>query len=134
DLDHAPRFLEVDLGLVPLELTLDDVADLFRLDHVLSPCEPLAQTRELPVETAVQDEAADLRDEAAQQRGVDLLFQDDALAERTLELARQLALFSVREGDRRSHLGASAAELGVHEPPVGPDDLGQMIGPAALGH
>src|SRR6185503_18948580 len=73
DLDHASRFLEVDLGLVALELTLDDVADLFRLDHVLSPCQPLAHARELPVETAVENEAADLGDEPAEQRGVDLL-------------------------------------------------------------
>ena len=70
DLDHAPGFLEVDLGLVALELALDDLADLFRLDHVLSPCEALAHARELPVETAVENEAADLGDEAAQQRSV----------------------------------------------------------------
>src|SRR6185437_3221251 len=118
DLDHASGFLEVDLGLVALELTLDDVADLFRLDHVLSPCEPLAHARELPVETAVENEAADLRDEPAQQRGVDLLFQDDALAERVLELVGERPLLSVREGDRGSHLGAGAAEFVDHERPV----------------
>jgi hypothetical protein len=33
DFDDAPGFLEVDLGLVALQLALDDLADLFRLDH-----------------------------------------------------------------------------------------------------
>ena len=54
DLDDAPGFLEVDLGLVALQLALDDLADLFRFDHGLSPCQPLAHPRQLPVETAVE--------------------------------------------------------------------------------
>src|SRR5262249_37152341 len=33
DLDDAAGLLEVDLRLVALELALDDLADLFRLDH-----------------------------------------------------------------------------------------------------
>ena len=33
DLDDASRLLEVDLGLVALQLAFDDLADLFRLDH-----------------------------------------------------------------------------------------------------
>jgi hypothetical protein len=34
-LDDAAGFLEVDLGLVALELPLDDLADLLRLDHAI---------------------------------------------------------------------------------------------------
>src|SRR5262249_61062632 len=32
-LDDAPGLLEADLGLVTLQLLLDDLADLFRFDH-----------------------------------------------------------------------------------------------------
>src|SRR5881397_1013494 len=92
DLDDAPGLLEVDLGLVALELALDDLADLFRLDHVLSPRESRAHALELPVETAVHDEAADLGDESPQERLVHLLVQKNALAQDPLEPLREPAL------------------------------------------
>ena len=133
DLDHAPGFLEVDLGLEALELALDDLADLFRLDHVLSPCEALAHARELPVETAVQDEAAHLGDEPAQERSVHGLRDEDLLAEGAAEPRGELLLLVGGEGHRRPHLGAYAAELVVHERAVGGDQLGEMVHAAAGG-
>ncbi len=70
DLDHATDLLEVDLRLEARELALDDLADLSGLDHAVSPLpfhQAFPHPRELAVEAAVHDQAADLGDEAAEQ-------------------------------------------------------------------
>ena len=93
DLDDATDLLEVDLRLVARELALDDLADLSGLDHVypLPARQTLPHARELTIETAVHDEAADLGDEAAEQILVERLVYDDLLA---LEGAARAALAS----------------------------------------
>src|SRR5260370_15528975 len=97
DLDDPAHLLEVDLGLVARERALADFADLSGVDHsvisttisIISPLgsppeggsprtadEPFIDAGELAVEAAVDDVAADLGDEAAQQIPVELLFPD----------------------------------------------------------
>src|SRR4029450_1882212 len=103
-LDDAPRLLQVDLGLEPLKLALDDLADLLGLDHVLSPCQALAHARELPVESAVDNEAAHLGDEAPEQLRVHRLLEDDLPAEYPLESRAELRLLVGAERDRTPDL------------------------------
>src|SRR5262245_34548973 len=98
----------------------------------LSPCQPLAHPPELPVETAVHDEAADLGDETAEQRRVHVLLEKNPLAERRAEASRQLV--ALRLGERRAgaDVGARLAEIRVHQVAKRRDDLAQMIHAAAL--
>ena len=69
DFDDAADLLEIDLRLVARELALDDFADLSGVDHrsPLGAGQPVTHALELRVEAAVQDHAADLGHEAAQQ-------------------------------------------------------------------
>src|SRR6185436_6520041 len=63
DLDHAADLLQVDLRLEARELALDDLADLSGLDHAVSHLpfhQAFPHPRELAIETAVYDHAADL--------------------------------------------------------------------------
>src|SRR5437016_9264054 len=72
DLDYPADLLQIDLGLVARELALDDFADLRRLDHrrprewTLPRCQTLANPRELTIQTALEDHAADLGDDPPQ--------------------------------------------------------------------
>src|SRR5512147_1614628 len=98
----------------------------------LSPCEALAHLRQLPVETAVNDVAADLGDEAAEKRRVHALLHENALAERGPEPPGELLLLGVGERDGRAHGGACLPEVLVDQTAVGGHDLAQVIDPAAL--
>src|ERR687888_1099416 len=100
---------------------------------VLSPCQPFAQARQLSVETAVENEAADLSHEAAQERGIELLIDNDALAQHLLEPLAEPPLVLVREAHCRAHRGTGLTEVFVEQRAVRPEDLGEMIGTAALG-
>src|SRR4030095_5091521 len=94
DLDHAADLLQVDLRLEARELALDDLADLSGLDHAGSPL-PFPQAfphpRELAIETAVHDHAADLGHEAAEQMLVLDLFDHDVQWLGAAGVARQRA-------------------------------------------
>src|SRR5262249_48016769 len=100
----------------------------------LSPCQPLAHLRQLAVETSVNDVAADLRDEAAEQGGVHAFLEEDALAEHAFQLVPERLLLRVAEGGRRAHGGARLAEILVDEGAVPRDDLAEVIHAAALGY
>src|SRR5438477_4821869 len=82
---------------------------------VLSPCQPLAHPAELPVETTVQDEAANLGDESAQERMVHLFIENDALAEHLLEPTRELPLVIRPERHRSTHVRTRLAQILVEQ-------------------
>src|SRR6187401_3265350 len=98
----------------------------------LSPCQPLAHPRQLPVETAIYDVAADLGDEAPEQRRVDALLQKDPLAEGALEAPTQFPLLRIGERRRRAHSRAGLPEILIDEIPVGRHDLREVVDAAAL--
>ncbi len=79
---------------------------------MLSPHQPLAHARELPVETTVENEATDLGDESAQEIGVRAFFQDDALAHELSEPAAEALLVFRRERHGRAHLSARFGSSG----------------------
>src|SRR5580765_4381377 len=98
----------------------------------LSPCQPLAHPRQLPVETAVHDVAADLGDEAPEQRRVDALLEEDPLADGALEASTQLLLLALSERRRRAHGRAGLPEILIDEVPIGRDDLREVVHASAL--
>src|SRR5713101_1463470 len=99
---------------------------------MLSPHQPLAQARELPVETAVENETADMGDEAAQEIRVHGLLEDHLLAHRGLQAIGELALLAIGQRDAGAHLGADAAQLRVDEVAVGGDHGGEVVDPPSL--
>src|SRR5262245_25074507 len=99
----------------------------------LSPCQPLAHPPELPVETAVHDEAADLGDEAAEQRRVHALLEENALAERAPQAACQFRALRIAERCRRPDLGARLPQILVHQVAIRGDDFPEVVHPATLG-
>src|SRR6266702_6418547 len=100
---------------------------------MLSPHQPLAHACELPVETAVENETADLGDEAAQEIRVHAFLEDDLLAERRLEMLGELRLLGIRQRDHRSDRGADPAKRGVFEVAVGGHNGRQMVQATSLG-
>src|SRR5215831_4596102 len=96
---------------------------------------PASRSRipELPVETAVQDVAADLSDEPAQERMVHLFLQNDPLAEHLLESYRESLLVLGTERNSRAHVSLSLTEIFVEKRPICRDDLRQMIHASSLG-
>src|SRR4029077_649559 len=96
----AADLLQVDLRLEARELALDDLADLSGLDHAVSPLpfhQAFPHPRELAIETAVHDHAADLGDEAAEQMLVQDLFDDDVQWLGAAGVARQRATEALAE-------------------------------------
>src|SRR3990172_10898045 len=89
---------------------------------MLSPHQPLAQARELPVETAVENETAELGDEAAQEIRVHDFLEDDSLTELGLQVPGELVLLGIGQRDGRPDLGANPAEGGVRELSIGGND------------
>src|ERR1700682_3543457 len=100
---------------------------------MLSPHQPLAHARELPVETAVENATAHPGDEAAQEIRIHAFLEDDLLAELSLEMPRELILLGSIQCHGRGDLGANPAEGGVREVLIGGDDGRQMVQAATLG-
>src|SRR6266446_103142 len=97
-------------------------------------CQTLANPRELTIQTAVEDHAADLGDEPPQEALVHALVEHDRpVPERPPETCRERG--AVRGGER--HRGADArsrpAEGRVDQPCVGRRDLPQVVRPPAHG-
>src|ERR1700675_3246179 len=100
---------------------------------MLSPHQPLAHARELPVETAVENETADPSDKAAQEIRVERFLEDDLLAELSLEAPGELVLLGIGQRHRRLDLGANPAEGGVREVLIGGNYGRQVVQAATLG-
>src|SRR5713101_6678806 len=93
---------------------------------MLSPHQPLVHARELPVETAVENETADPGDEAAQEIRVHGFLEDDLLAELGLEAPGELVLLVIGQRHGRPDLGANPTECGVREVLIGGNDGRQV--------
>jgi len=100
---------------------------------MLSPHQPLTHARELPVETAVENETAHLGDEAAQEIRVHGFFENDLLAELGLQVPGELVLLGSGQRHGRPDLGANPAKGGVGEVLIGGNDGRQVVQAAALG-
>src|SRR5436190_12708836 len=95
----------------------------FPLDADLRASESVAHAVELRVEAAVQDQAPDLGDEAAEELRVDRLLEDERLAlEQPREPRAQVLSLALVEDDRGPELHAHAAARGVVERAVGGGD------------
>src|SRR5205809_8010110 len=99
---------------------------------LLSPHQPLTHARELPVETAVENETAHPGDEAAQEIRVHAFLEDDLFVELGLEMLLELVLLGIGQRHRRGDLGANPAEAGVSHILIGGDDGRQTIEAPAL--
>src|SRR5439155_24461643 len=73
----------------------------------------LLEAVESGLERAVEDEVADAKDHAADERGVVLLVEDDAFPRELLERREELLIERVAQRHRRGDLGAEQAFLRV---------------------
>src|SRR6185503_4187610 len=134
--EHHPDRLHLEVGLVALDLLLDDGADLFGADsgHLRSPrlsllqlSEPLADRLEAVVDRPVDDVVAEHHEHSALDARIDLGVDRDLLAGEPLQLRLQAGAVRLAERFPAFHGDLDDALRGVGQPVEHVRDFGEDV-------